>query len=191
MLTDHSFGGLTTVNTFLTRPNLFQTRFAMSPSLWSNDLELVAKMVKHLSSEASTTSFLFMNVAGTEGERMTAPLAKMKPLLEKHSSKYSNWHIDVYEAEGHMTTPVIGQLSAYRNYLKDWPLPYTEVLKSLDLIVKHADKVSKKYDYEIQPNEKKTTLGYHQRGEKILRTPLIPLNKSLSCTLIQRTLMIA
>lgn len=61
----HSFGGLTVVNTLLTRPHLFNNYVAIDPSLWWDDQVILKKAKAQFESSDFTDKALYVGIANT------------------------------------------------------------------------------------------------------------------------------
>ena len=93
LLVGHSFGGLFAAHTILSRPKLFNSYLAISPSLWWDEQSLLSYTPECLSANSSTEVAVFIAV-GKEGEIMesTAKALASKLKASKNQAMRSWFH---------------------------------------------------------------------------------------------------
>lgn len=113
----HSLGGLTTINCMLTRPNLFDSYIAVSPSIWwdrTSILKLAAQKLPYLS---KANKKIFYS-CGNEGGHFRSDIMRFDKLVKQYGLKKSKYKF--YPNEDHMTEPVPAYYDALRFIFKDW-----------------------------------------------------------------------
>jgi len=70
VLTGHSFGGLTVINTLMHRPKLFNAYIAIDPSMWWDKTKLLAEVQKDLPAKDLHNTALFLGIANTMEDGM-------------------------------------------------------------------------------------------------------------------------
>ena len=73
----HSFGGLTVINTLITRPELFNNYVAIDPSLWWNDQGTLNLAKEKLADLSFDKKALFIGIANTLPSGMDYDLARI------------------------------------------------------------------------------------------------------------------
>ncbi|WP_025743788.1 alpha/beta hydrolase-fold protein [Aquimarina pacifica] len=100
ILTGHSFGGLLSMYTLLTKPTLFDGYISSDPSFWW-DKGYILKLAKtNLPKLKGMSQVLF--ISGREGAGMEQMgISKMKQVLETLAPDDMDWKIEVYQNESH------------------------------------------------------------------------------------------
>jgi len=78
----HSFGGLFAINTFLTKPEVFNAYISVSPSLWWDEQRLINDTKTHFEQTKSLKSTLFVSMAA-EGDSMLTPYNEFVKLVKE------------------------------------------------------------------------------------------------------------
>lgn len=103
-LTGHSLGGLFTLHAFLTRPDLFATYVAGSPSIWWNDGEILDRAAAFAADPPDLSGRrLFIGVGGDELDHMVAEAGAMAATLAPLEAVGLDLSHQVFAGEEHIT----------------------------------------------------------------------------------------
>jgi predicted alpha/beta superfamily hydrolase len=113
VLVGHSYGGLFTMHTLLTQPDLFDAYIAIDPTIWYMDLRLLKSAEKELSKNKNWDRCLF--TAGREGEGMQEMgITPLESLLIDFAPKDLSWKIVAYSDEDHGSVPFKSVYDGFR-----------------------------------------------------------------------------
>jgi predicted alpha/beta superfamily hydrolase len=182
----HSFGGLTVINTLLTRPELFSNYVAIDPSLWWDDQIMLSKAKTALSELKFDKKSLYLGIANTMEDGMqiedvsqdTAKaslqirsMLKFVETVEEQNDNGLSFSWKYYEDDDHGSVPLITEYDALRFFF-GW-YRFKELNQFFDpsskatpdefksAIVAHYKKVSDRFGYEVLPPEAfVNSLGY-------------------------------
>jgi len=119
ILTGHSLGGLLTMYTLLTKPNLFDGYLASDPSFWWDNQfinELAKKKLPNLKGEQQV---LFIN--GREGKPMgEMGITNMEKVLKEFAPKTLDWKVISYPNETHTSVVLKGFYDGLRFIEEDY-----------------------------------------------------------------------
>jgi hypothetical protein len=167
ILTGHSFGGLFAVHTLLSEPDLFDAYISISPSMWWDAQNLVAKADTFLSSKHNLDCFFYMTM-GNEGGTMLGGAMKLAALFEEMEPSDFKWDFKVMDDETHGSIPHRSTYYGLEAIFKDWfSIDYQELYAGggLENIKRHFDDISNKLGYQMRPSERDfNTLGYALMG---------------------------
>ncbi|GAA3621796.1 alpha/beta hydrolase-fold protein [Flavivirga jejuensis] len=191
-LIGHSLGGLTSINTLLKRPHLFNNYVAIDPSLWW-DKNLVLEASKSiLKTKSFKEKSLFVGIANTMPKDMTFKALKkdtnvntnhMRAILEfcetviPNSKTHLNFDYKYYENDTHSSVPLITEYDAF-HFLFSWYNigdkfniiidKNTSTEKALNIITEHYQTISKKIGQSVPPSEAMVNqLGYGFMNQKM------------------------
>ncbi|HEY9008969.1 MAG TPA: alpha/beta hydrolase-fold protein [Ohtaekwangia sp.] len=115
----HSFGGLTTINCVLMRPDMFDAYIAISPSLWFGNKYVLRLAERKLPKLSMRNKKIFYSV-GNEDGAFRDDLLKFDKLFNHDSLKTFVHQYKHYPFEDHMTEPIPAYYDALRFIYKDW-----------------------------------------------------------------------
>jgi predicted alpha/beta superfamily hydrolase len=156
MLVGHSFGGLLTMHSFTTRPQLFQAHFALSPSLhWLNN-ETTEKFRTLLKNNKNLKGFLYANIADeanytSQGKRAQKAFDDVTALLKANAGTNLVWHMEKYPQETHGTIAVLGHFKGLRKLFNNWRLPYSQTTHGVEVVRGLYQKHSARLGYQLLP----------------------------------------
>ena len=155
ILFGHSFGGVFNFHALFSEPDLFKVHIAVSPSLWYDDEVLVKKGKEFFKKNKDMQGFLYYTIGGDEGARMKNGANNLFDILKQDAPKDLNWEYQLVPNETHGSVPHITAYKALRKLFADWRYNAFEDREnqSLNLMLSHFEKLSKKYGYEIIPPE--------------------------------------
>jgi len=164
ILAGHSLGGLFAIHAMISRPGLFNSFVAVSPSLqWENADEL-----KHaedfLKNQKEMKATLFMSI-GNEPGAIGDCFDKFKDFLSKTDIKNFDWEAERMADEDHGSVVLRSHYFGLRKVYEDWRAPRDlksgAVLGGLKGADAHYAKLSEKYGYNIPtPENLINQIGY-------------------------------
>lgn len=184
----HSLGGLTVMNTFVHKPNLFNSYVSLDGSLWWDNKKIVKEAKTILPTQNYKGKTLFMAMANrlekgvdtlSVQKDTSRPTGLIRSNLEfiKDLSKIKKnqlrFKYKFYEDDNHPSVRLIGEYDALRFIFDFYKLKiYDSELKDpnfkLDsILVAHYKNVSEHMGYTINPDESQVNnLGYQMLGAK-------------------------
>lgn len=184
----HSVGGLTVMNTLVSKPNLFNSYVSLDGALWWNEANVVKEAKSLLSRNDYKGKTLYMAMANrlergvdtlsvqndTTGNTslIRSNLSFIKE-LQKAKKNQLRYRYKFYENDNHPSIRLIGAYDAlryifdfYRLRIYDSEIENPEF--NLDsLLIAHFNNVSKQMGYTLKPNESLVNnLGYQMIATK-------------------------
>jgi hypothetical protein len=166
ILAGHSFGGLFAVHAMLSRPGLFNSYIAVSPSLqWDNEL-LVKRATDFFKDRTEFNATLYLSLGNEPGE-IGESFDSFKRLLTATKVKGFEWQAEKMEDEDHGSVVLRSHYAGLRKIYEGWQLPrdpqtgaFSGDLKSAD---EHYKWISQKFGYAVPvPELVINQLGYQQ-----------------------------
>ncbi|MFN0120937.1 MAG: alpha/beta hydrolase-fold protein [Blastocatellia bacterium] len=159
----HSFGGLFALHTFLSRPALFNSVIAVSPTMqW--DEHYVSRRAEMFFKEKRELSRTLIVTLAQESAETEAGFDRFKTIFAKHAPKQLTWDMSLMKDEDHGSVVLRSHYHGLRRTFSDWQMPGAQVT-GLPAVEAHYRKLSDKYGYAIQPSEALVnTLGYQLFG---------------------------
>jgi hypothetical protein len=117
-LVGHSLSGMLTVYALLTRPDLFSGYIAISPSLWWNDFELLAKVQAFYKSRPALKKKVFISLAD-ESEGDPAVYPRVKDAFERSAPKELAVFVQFFMEDNHISTAVTSITSALQKLFSE------------------------------------------------------------------------
>jgi predicted alpha/beta superfamily hydrolase len=187
-LIGHSLGGLTVMNTFVHKPNLFNSYVSLDGSLWWDNKKIVKEAKTILPTQNYKGKTLFMAMANrlekgvdtlsvqkdTSGStgliRSNLEFIKDLSKIKKNQLRFK---YKFYEDDNHPSVRLIGEYDALRFIFDFYKLKiYESELANPDfklesILVAHYKNVSEHMGYIIKPGESQVNnLGYQMLGTK-------------------------
>jgi Predicted hydrolase of the alpha/beta superfamily len=187
ILSGHSLGGLTVINTLLNHTQLFNAYIAIDPSLWWENKKLVQQAKQDFLKNKYTNVSLFIGRANDmplNMDTLTAlkdttintvlyrSVAEFVNILKHKNNSGLRWASKFYPQEVHETIQLIGQYDALKflfdnnqfktNLLQINPEKYIGSVSNIDtLFIAHYKKVSERLGYTVlPPKDLVNSLGY-------------------------------
>jgi predicted alpha/beta superfamily hydrolase len=164
ILAGHSFGGLFAVHAMLSRPELFNSYIAVSPSLqWDDELE-VKKATEFFKDRKEFNATLFVSLGNEPGD-IGEGFDAFRRLLNNTKVKGFEWQAEKMEDEDHGSVVLRSHYAGLRKVFDGWQLArdpqtggFSGDLKSAD---EHYKWLSQKFGYSIPvPELVINQLGY-------------------------------
>jgi tetratricopeptide (TPR) repeat protein len=187
-LIGHSLGGLTVMNTFVHKPNLFNSYVSLDGSLWWDNKKIVKEAKTILPTQNYKGKTLFMAMANrlekdvdtlsvqkdTSGStgliRSNLEFIKDLSKIKKNQLRFKH---KFYEDDNHPSVRLIGEYDALRFVFAFYKLKiYDSEMKNPNfkidsILVAHYKNVSEHMGYTIKPGESQVNnLGYQMLGTK-------------------------
>lgn len=163
ILTGHSFGGIFAVNALLSEPDLFDAYLSISPSMWWDKQNLVARADSFLQTKPKLDCYFYMTM-GDEGNDMLGGAMKLAALFEEMEEPGLNWDFKVMKEETHGSIPHRSTYYGLEAIFKDWfVVDYSKLyaIGGMNGVNDHYAKVSEKLGYDLSPSETDiNNLGY-------------------------------
>jgi uncharacterized protein len=170
VLAGHSFGGLFAIHTMITKPELFNSYIAVSPSLqWSNEATLI-KAEEFLKTRKEFNATLFASL-GNEPGAIGDSFDMFKAALSKSQVKGFEWQVEQMKEEDHGSVVLRSHYLGLRKVYDGWQLGRDSQTGGFSGGMKGAEDhyqwLSKKFGYSILvPEAIVNQIGYQYLGEK-------------------------
>lgn len=160
----HSFGGLFAIHSLYARPDLFQARIAVSPTLTWDDNLPEKRFEEFARNNRDAKSTLFFSV-GEEGQALDEAYERFRKLLAQRAPKNLTWDSMYLKGEDHGSVVLLTHYHGLRKVFEGWQFPFPADGSAPDLasVDKHYRKLSERLGLEIVPPENTVNLvGYRQ-----------------------------
>ena len=152
----HSLGGLFAIHAMITKPGLFNSYVAVSPSLqWEHD-EALKRAETFLKNQKELKATLFVSI-GNEPGAIGDDFDKFKALLEKSKIKGFEWLAERMADEDHGSVVLRSHYFGLRKVYDGWQAPRDPksgaILGGLQGADAHYKKLSDKFGYAIPTPE--------------------------------------
>lgn len=143
----HSFGGLFAIHAMITKPALFNSIVAVSPSLQWADAEALKRAEAFLKNQKELRVTLFASI-GDEPGAIGESFDKFKEALAKSNIKGFEWQAERLSDEDHGSVVLRSHYIGLRKVYEGWQAPQDlqSGLKGADA---HYKKLSEKFGYSI------------------------------------------
>lgn len=164
VLAGHSFGGLFAVHALVTRPELFNSYIAVSPSLqWSDDATL-KRAEEFLKTRKELRATLFASL-GNEPGGIGKAFEQFKQMLAKSQIKGFEWDAQQMTDEDHGSVVLRSHYAGLRKVFDGWQMPRDSETGAVAGGLKAADAhfkwLSEKFHYSIPtPENLINQIGY-------------------------------
>lgn len=164
ILAGHSFGGLFAIHAMLSRPEVFNSYVAVSPSLqWDDDL-MIKRATEFFKDKKEWNATLFVSL-GNEPGLIGDSFASFRRLLNGTKIKGFEWQAEEMENEDHGSVVLLSHYLALRKVYAGWQLPRDPQTGAVEADLKTADEhykqLSQRFGYAIPaPENLINQLGY-------------------------------
>jgi predicted alpha/beta superfamily hydrolase len=164
ILAGHSFGGLFVVHTLISRPELFNSYIAVSPSLqWADDATL-KRAQEFFKSRKELKATLFTSLGNEPGD-IGKDFVAFKELLSKTQIKGFEWQAEQMMDEDHGSVVLRSHYFGLRKVYDGWQMPRDPATGAVAGGLKAADAhykwLSEKFGYAIPtPENVINQIGY-------------------------------
>lgn len=164
ILAGHSLGGLFAMHALLSRPEVFQSYVAVSPSLqWDNQI-LIKRAEDFLKTHKDLNATLFMSL-GNEPGPIDDGFHQMKQTLTRNPVKGLDWEAQQWTDEDHGSVVLRSHYFGLRKVYAGWQMPRDPdsgaIAGGLPAVEEHFKKLSEKFRYPIAvPEALLNQIGY-------------------------------
>ena len=164
ILAGHSFGGLFTVHAMITRPELFKSYVAVSPSLqWAAE-DTLKKAEEFLKTRKEFNATLFTSLGDEPGD-IGDSFDLFKQALAKSQIKGFEWQAEQLKDEDHGSVVLRSHYFGLRKVYDGWQIPRDVAAGGMKPAEEHYQKLSQKFGYEIPvPEGLINQIGYQYLG---------------------------
>ena len=164
VLAGHSFGGLFAVHALITRPELFNSYVAVSPSLQWSDEATLKRAEEFLKTRKELRATLFTSLGNEPGDIGKA-FEQFKQLLAKSQIKGFEWDAQQMADEDHGSVVLRSHYAGLRKVFEGWQMPRDPETGAVAGGLKAADAhykwLSEKFHYSIPtPENLINQIGY-------------------------------
>ena len=152
IFTGHSLGGLFAIHAMMTKPALFNSYVAVSPSLQWENFEALKRAEAFLKNQKELNVTLYVSL-GDEPGGIGQSFDKFKEALAKSNIKGFEWQAERMNDEDHgsvvLRSHYVGLRKVYEHWLAPRDLNSGAVLGGLKGADAHYKKLSERYGYSI------------------------------------------
>ena len=155
----HSFGGLTVLNTLLTRNDLFNAYVAIDPSIWWDNNYILKEAANKLSNNNFEGKTLFLAQAqkriieqDTTTEHQKA-IMSFKYELDKNPKNGLRWQYKYFEDEDHGSVPLQAEYYGLKYIYEGFQSEIKMVAQYPELLTLAYASISEKLKFELKPSE--------------------------------------
>ena len=164
ILAGHSLGGLFAIHAMITKPGLFNSYIAVSPSLQWENSEALKRVDAYLKNQKEANVTLFTSI-GNEPGAIGEDFDKFKDMLSKSNIKDFEWQAERMADEDHGSVVLRSHYFGLRKVYEGWQAPNDPKSGAISGGLKGADahykKLSEKFGYSIPtPENLINQMGY-------------------------------
>jgi predicted alpha/beta superfamily hydrolase len=156
VLAGHSLGGLFAVHTMLTRPELFNSYIAVSPSLQWDNFALIGRAREFFNARKEMNRTLFTSLGNEPGDIGDA-FGQFRDLLGKQQVKGFVWEAVRYEDEDHGSVVLRSHYAGLRKVFDGWQFPRDPatgaVVGGLKGVEEHYRRLSERLGFPVLVSE--------------------------------------
>jgi predicted alpha/beta superfamily hydrolase len=169
ILAGHSLGGLFTIHAMMSKPGLFNSYVAVSPSMQWENSEALKRFADFLKNQKESKVTLFASI-GNEPGPIGEDFDKLKDLLAKSNIKGFEWQAERMADEDHGSVVLRSHYFGLRKIFDGWQAPRDPETGAISGGLKGADehykKLSAKFGYTIPtPENLINQIGYQHLFE--------------------------
>ena len=151
VLAGHSFGGLFTIHVMITRPELFKSYVAVSPSLQWSDEATLKRAEEFLKTRKEFNATLFTSLGNEPGD-IGESFELFKQALAKSQIKGFEWEAEQLKDEDHGSVVLRSHYMGLRKVYDGWQIPRDAtgaIVGGLKGAEEHYAKLTQKFGYII------------------------------------------
>jgi len=168
ILAGHSLGGLFAIHAMISKPALFQSYIAVSPSLqWENG-ETLKQAEEYFKNQKEMNVTLFASIGNEQGG-ISENFDRFKEVLSKTNIKGFEWQAERMSDEDHGSVVLRSHYFGLRKVYEGWQMPRDPATGAISGGLKGADehykKLSERFGYSIPtPENLINQVGYQLLG---------------------------
>ena len=166
ILAGHSLGGLFALHVLITRPTLFQSSIAVSPSLeWDNEI-ILHRLAQFLASTKQLQATLFFSLSdeGVNIKRFGDDFEKLRQILTEDAPVGLAWDSIIMKDEDHSSGVLRAHYSGLKKIFSGWRVerdPKTQLpVGGLTGIEQHYRELSHRFGYQVSAEQAIDEYGY-------------------------------
>ena len=168
-LAGHSLGGLFAIHAMVTKPELFNSYIAVSPSLQWDNFMMIDRAKEFFKNRAEYNRTLFASLGNEPGDIGDA-YGLFREVLQKQQTRNFVWEAARYEDEDHGSVVLRSHYAGLRKAFDGWQFPRDPntgaVAGGLKGVEEHYQKLSSRLGYTIQvPEALMNQVGYQLLGQ--------------------------
>lgn len=105
-LAGHSLGGSLVTYALISKTDLFDAHIIMSPALWWDDRELIARAATFFQNRTALSKAVFFGIGTEDGYEMRQDLRTLARIVTDANLTDLRWAHHEYDNEGHMSAPL-------------------------------------------------------------------------------------
>jgi predicted alpha/beta superfamily hydrolase len=140
----HSFGGLTVVYSFVSRPDLFDAYIASSPALHWDERVVIKRAAETFKQKRDWKKTMFMSIANEPGFLEDANA--FRDVLKKSNPKSFDYEFRQFKDEDHSSASLVAYYAGLRKIFAGWKPVETATIDELE---SHYKDLSKRFGYKI------------------------------------------
>lgn len=158
-LIGHSFGGLTVLNTILTKKDLFNSYITIDPSVWWDNRYVLNKAKEKLKTiDLSKKRLYFAQANNLSTPQDTArwherAIVAFKKELEDNPKSGLKWKYRFFEQDDHGTISLPSEYFGLKYIYKGYQAQVKMVANHPEMITEAFDKLSERMDFVMKPSE--------------------------------------
>lgn len=142
----HSLGGALVTHALLTNTDLFDAYIIMSPALWWDERDLLARAKSFFQSRTSLPKAVFLGIGAQDGYEMREDLAKLAAIVDEANIPDVRLAHSEFDQEGHMSAPLQINYFGLKHIYGDMNPPNATVETfDADVFIAHEQRIRKKY----------------------------------------------
>lgn len=155
----HSFGGLTVLNTMLSKRNLFNSYIAIDPSVWWDNSYVLNKAKTTLEETNFKGTLLYFAEAYTKPTPQDTARWHERAIkafvneLELHTENKLKWDYRFFKGDDHGTVSLPAEYFGLKYIFSGYQLPVKMVANNPKIVKETFDALSKKMNFEVKPSE--------------------------------------
>lgn len=164
ILAGHSFGGLFAIHSMISKPGLFNSYIAVSPSLQWENAEALKRATDFLKSQKEMNVSLYVSI-GNEPGGIGQTFDAFKEFLSKSNIKGFEWQAERLADEDHGSVVLRSHYAGLRKIYEHWQpvrdLKSGAIVGGLKAADAHYAKLSERFGYSISvPEDLINQIGY-------------------------------
>jgi predicted alpha/beta superfamily hydrolase len=165
ILVGHSLAGSLVLNALLTRPQIANAYFIISPNLWLGNDTLVNQLEQFLKKTATLNAFVYETHTPRESARNQVSTARLWNLIDTYHVGKLHWKMRFMSNETHQSIVHRSIYDGLESFFEQWELREDLSIVGMSGLQRHYKELSDRYGYPINsPEGIVNALGYQSLG---------------------------
>jgi predicted alpha/beta superfamily hydrolase len=158
ILAGHSDGGLLAAQALLDAPEMFNSYVALDPSLWWDNQVLIHRAEGRLKAARKRRAAVYLSLSNNpdigfgDPKIMVGAVRRFDKLLKSASPGISST-LQYFEAEDHVSVPLVGLYHGLLFIFEGYKLPFKDVVERPSVMSAHFKRVSERIGVTLLPPE--------------------------------------